>query len=100
MNATNGIVIVSGPTGSGKSTTLAAALREKDNGDNNIVTAEDPIEYDLGGDINQVQVNRAKNKLCSNIKNILRQDPDIILLEKQEIQKQLNHLWMQLKLVT
>ena len=41
MNSTNGIVIVSGPTGSGKSTTLAAALREKDTGDTNIVTAED-----------------------------------------------------------
>ena len=40
----NGIIIVSGPTGSGKSTTLAAALREKDSGDLNIVTAEDPIE--------------------------------------------------------
>ena len=47
MNTTNGIVIVSGPTGSGKSTTLAAALKEKDNGESNIVTAEDPIEYDM-----------------------------------------------------
>ena len=62
MNASNGIVIVSGPTGSGKSTTLAAALQEKDNGELNIVTAEDPIEYDLGGDINQVQINNAKGK--------------------------------------
>ena len=81
MNATNGIVIVSGPTGSGKSTTLAAALREKDNGDNNIVTAEDPIEYDLGGDINQVQVNRAKKQTFAQIlRTFLRQDPDIILI--------------------
>ena len=81
MDATNGIVIVSGPTGSGKSTTLAAALREKDNGDNNIVTAEDPIEYDLGGDINQVQVNRAKKQTFAQIlRTFLRQDPDIILI--------------------
>ena len=81
MNVTNGIVIVSGPTGSGKSTTLAAALREKDNGDNNIVTAEDPIEYDLGGDINQVQVNRAKKQTFAQIlRTFLRQDPDIILI--------------------
>ena len=81
INATNGIVIVSGPTGSGKSTTLAAALREKDNGDTNIVTAEDPIEYDMGGDINQVQVNRAKGQTFAMIlRTFLRQDPDVILI--------------------
>ncbi len=81
MNATNGIVIVSGPTGSGKSTTLAAALREKDKGDTNIVTAEDPIEYDMGGDINQVQVNRAKGQTFAMIlRTFLRQDPDVILI--------------------
>ena len=81
MNSTNGIVIVSGPTGSGKSTTLAAALREKDSGDTNIVTAEDPIEYDMGGDINQVQVNRAKGQTFAMIlRTFLRQDPDVILI--------------------
>tara|TARA_B100000212_G_scaffold328674_1_gene293145 strand:- start:998 stop:2653 length:1656 start_codon:yes stop_codon:yes gene_type:complete len=81
INATNGIVIVSGPTGSGKSTTLAAALREKDNGETNIVTAEDPIEYDMGGDIIQVQLNRAKGQTFSSIlRTFLRQDPDIILI--------------------
>ena len=81
MNATNGIVIVSGPTGSGKSTTLAAALKEKDTGDLNIVTAEDPIEYDMGGDINQVQVNRAKGQTFAMIlRTFLRQDPDVILI--------------------
>tara|TARA_Y100000589_G_scaffold287174_1_gene287778 strand:- start:746 stop:2401 length:1656 start_codon:yes stop_codon:yes gene_type:complete len=81
MNSTNGIVIVSGPTGSGKSTTLAAALREKDTGDSNIVTAEDPIEYDMGGDINQVQINRAKGQTFSMIlRTFLRQDPDVILI--------------------
>ena len=62
ISQANGIIIVSGPTGSGKSTTLASALREKDNGELNIVTAEDPIEYDLGGDIQQFPVIRAKGQ--------------------------------------
>ena len=76
-----GLVLVTGPTGSGKSTTLAAALREKDTGDTNIVTAEDPIEYDMGGDINQVQVNRAKGQTFAMIlRTFLRQDPDVILI--------------------
>ena len=81
MNAKNGVVIVSGPTGSGKSTTLAAALREKDTGDLNIFTAEDPIEYDMGGDIQQVQVNRAKGQTFAMILTaFLRHDPDVILI--------------------
>ncbi|KGG12518.1 MULTISPECIES: GspE/PulE family protein [Prochlorococcus] len=81
INNSNGIVIVSGPTGSGKSTTLAAALREKDNGELKIVTAEDPIEYDLAGDIMQHQVNRAKNQTFANLlRTFLRQDPDVILI--------------------
>ena len=81
MNSTNGIIIVSGPTGSGKSTTLAAALREKDNGEVNIVTAEDPVEYNLGGDISQVQVNKAKGEnFAKLLRTFLRQDPDIILI--------------------
>ena len=76
-----GLVLVTGPTGSGKSTTLAAALKEKDTGDTNIVTAEDPIEYDMGGDINQVQVNRAKGQTFATIlRTFLRQDPDVILI--------------------
>ena len=81
MNSTNGIVIVSGPTGSGKSTTLAAALREKDNGETNIITAEDPVEYEMGGDITQVQINRAKGQTFATILiTFLRQDPDVILI--------------------
>ena len=81
MNSTNGIIIVSGPTGSGKSTTLAAALREKDNGDTNIITAEDPVEYEMGGDITQVQINRAKGQTFAAIlRTFLRQDPDVILI--------------------
>ena len=81
INQANGIVIVSGPTGSGKSTTLASALREKDNGELNIMTAEDPIEYDMGGDIQQFQVLRAKGQTFANfLRTFLRQDPDVILI--------------------
>jgi len=77
----NGIIIVSGPTGSGKSTTLASALREKDNGELNIVTAEDPIEYDLGGNIQQFAVLRAKGQtFAALLRTFLRQDPDVILI--------------------
>ena len=81
INDTNGIIIVSGPTGSGKSTTLAAVLKEMNNGDINIVTAEDPIEYDMGRGINQVQLNRAKGQtFVSILRTFLRQDPDVILI--------------------
>ena len=81
INEANGIIIVSGPTGSGKSTTLASALREKDNGEVNIVTAEDPIEYDLGGNIQQFPIVRAKGQTFSNLlRTFLRQDPDVILI--------------------
>ena len=81
LNQANGVVIISGPTGSGKSTTLASALREKDNGELNIVTAEDPIEYDLGGNIQQFPVVRAKGQTFAQlIRTFLRQDPDVILI--------------------
>ena len=81
ISSSNGIVIVSGPTGSGKSTTLASVLREIDNGELKIVTAEDPIEYDMGGDIMQHQINRAKKQTFSNfLRTFLRQDPDVILI--------------------
>tara|TARA_A100001035_G_scaffold252597_1_gene225196 strand:+ start:969 stop:2654 length:1686 start_codon:yes stop_codon:yes gene_type:complete len=77
----NGIIIVCGPTGSGKSTTLASALREKDNGELNIVTAEEPIEYDLGGNIQQFPVIRAKGQTFPILlRTFLRQDPDVILI--------------------
>ena len=77
----NGIIIVSGPTGSGKSTTLASALREKDSGEINIITAEDPIEYELGGTIQQFPVVRAKGQTFANLlRTFLRQDPDVILI--------------------
>ena len=81
LQISNGIIVVSGPTGSGKSTTLASALREKDNGELNIVTAEDPIEYDLGGNIQQFPVIRAKGQTFAHLlRTFLRQDPDVILI--------------------
>jgi len=81
VNEFNGVIIVSGPTGSGKSTTLASALREKDNGELNMVTAEEPIEYDLGGNIQQFPVIRAKRQTFAKLlQTFLRQDPDVILI--------------------
>ncbi len=75
-----GIMIVSGPTGSGKSTTLHAALKEIKNIENNIVTVEDPVEYRLDG-ITQIE---AKEKIGLTfgkaLRSVLRQDPDIVLI--------------------
>ena len=70
INEANGIIIVSGPTDSGKSTTLASALREIDSGELKIVTAEDPIEYDLGGNIQQFPVVRAKGHTFAKLLRI------------------------------
>lgn len=75
-----GIVLVTGPTGSGKSSTLYATLRELHRPDVNIVTLEDPVEYELPG-ITQAQVNdRAGFTFAKGLRAILRQDPDIILV--------------------
>lgn len=80
-NLFHGFIIFTGPTGSGKSTTIASALRELDSGEQKIVTAEDPIEYDLGGNIQQFPVLRAKGQTFVKLLRIfLRQDPDIILI--------------------
>ncbi|HEY9719117.1 MAG TPA: ATPase, T2SS/T4P/T4SS family [Trichormus sp.] len=75
-----GIIFVTGPTGSGKTTTLYSALSERNTHDVNIVTAEDPIEYELAG-ITQVQVLREKGLDFARIlRSFLRQDPDIMLV--------------------
>nr|MCS5623790.1 GspE/PulE family protein [Candidatus Neomarinimicrobiota bacterium] len=75
-----GIVLVSGPTGSGKTTTLYSTLSKMDKPDVNIVTIEDPIEFDLDN-INQAQVNRRSGvTFASALRAILRQDPDIIMV--------------------
>lgn len=76
----HGILLVTGPTGSGKSTTLYTALSELNNEDVNIITVEDPVEANIDG-INQVQVNpKADLTFASALRSILRQDPDIIMI--------------------
>jgi len=75
-----GIVLVTGPTGSGKTTTLYSALTELNDPGLNIITAEDPIEYSLGG-VNQLQVNeRIHLTFASALRSYLRQDPNIIMV--------------------
>ena len=75
-----GMVLVSGPTGSGKTTTLYSLLKTLNNTESNIITIEDPVEYRLSG-INQIQVNEAKKITFSGgLRSIVRQDPDIILV--------------------
>src|SRR5690606_25468760 len=76
----NGIVLITGPTGSGKSSTLYAALNKLNDETKNIITIEDPVEYQLAG-INQVQVNEAVGMtFAAGLRSILRQDPDIIMV--------------------
>jgi len=76
----HGIILVTGPTGSGKTTTLYSALKELNSISRNIITIEDPVEYRLDG-INQVQVsNKAGLTFANGLKSILRQDPDIVMV--------------------
>ncbi len=75
-----GIILVSGPTGSGKTTTLYSTLNRLESPDVNIVTVEDPVEYDLAN-INQAQINSKSGvTFASALRSILRQDPDIIMV--------------------
>ncbi|CAL2085587.1 GspE/PulE family protein [Tenacibaculum sp. 190524A05c] len=76
----NGIILISGPTGSGKTTTLYATLKELNKEDTNILTIEDPIEYTLEG-VNQVQLKEDIGlDFASTLKTFLRQDPDVIMV--------------------
>jgi len=76
----HGIILVTGPTGSGKTTTLYAALQQMNRQERNIMTVEDPVEYDLPG-ISQTQINlRAGMTFAKGLRAILRQDPDVILI--------------------
>lgn len=76
----HGVILITGPTGSGKSTTLYAILNEIRSGDKNIITIEDPVEYDID-DIAQSQVNeRAGYTYLVGLRHILRQDPDVIMI--------------------
>jgi len=80
MKLTHGIIVLSGPTGSGKTTTLYAALNELNCEELNILTVEDPIEYQLAG-IGQMQIKPKINLTFANcLRHILRQDPDIIMI--------------------
>ncbi len=80
LERSNGIVLVTGPTGSGKSTTLYAALNRLNSSEKNIITIEDPIEYQLKG-VGQIQVNPKIDLTFANgLRSILRQDPDIIMV--------------------
>lgn len=76
----HGIILVTGPTGSGKTTTLYSCLQELNSPDVNIVTVEDPVEYQLAG-VNQVHVNTQVGlTFASVLRSVLRQDPDIVLV--------------------
>ena len=80
INAASGMILITGPTGCGKTTTLYSALSEIKNGTEKIVTVEDPVEYNLDG-ITQVQVNNETGLgFATILKALLRQDPDIILV--------------------
>jgi len=80
VKAPEGVILLSGPTGSGKTTTLYTILRELSNPSVNVITVEDPVEYHLDG-IHQVQVNtKAGLTFASGLRSILRQDPDIIMV--------------------
>ncbi|KAF5054588.1 Type II/IV secretion system protein [anaerobic digester metagenome] len=80
MECPNGIILVAGPTGSGKTTTLYAYLNELNKINKNIITVEDPVEYKIYG-INQLQANsKIGLSFASGLRSILRQDPDIIMI--------------------
>lgn len=80
INKPNGIIVVTGPTGSGKTTTLYAALNELNTADTKILTAEDPVEYDIDG-LCQCQMNAEIGlTFAKTLRSFLRQDPDIILV--------------------
>ncbi|OEF98323.1 GspE/PulE family protein [Desulfuribacillus alkaliarsenatis] len=80
LKQTYGVILITGPTGSGKTTTLYAALNEINDNQKNIVTVEDPVEYVLDR-INQIQVNTKVGMTFANgLRSILRQDPDIIMV--------------------
>lgn len=80
LNRSNGIILVTGPTGSGKTTTLYSALNKLNSPEKNIITIEDPIEYQLKG-VGQIQVNaRIDLTFANGLRSVLRQDPDIIMV--------------------
>ena len=80
IHQSHGIILVTGPTGSGKTTTLYAALSKINTTDKNIITIEDPIEYQLHG-VGQIQVNpKIELTFASGLRSVLRQDPDVVMV--------------------
>jgi general secretion pathway protein E len=80
LNKPHGILLVTGPTGSGKTTTLYAGLSRLNDNQRNIMTIEDPVEYNIEG-INQTQVNtKADMTFAKGLRAILRQDPDVVMI--------------------
>ena len=80
LNRSHGVIFVTGPTGSGKSTTLYACLNRINSAEKNVITIEDPIEYQLEG-ISQIQVATKKGMtFATSLRHVLRQDPDVIML--------------------
>ena len=76
----HGLLLVCGPTGAGKSTTLYAALNEIDTFQRNVITIEDPVEYRIDN-VNQIEINsRAGNSFASSLRSVLRQDPDVVMI--------------------
>lgn len=80
INQPHGIILLTGPTGSGKTTTLYACLEKLDSSERNIITIEDPVEYQIAG-LGQVQVNEKIGlTFATGLRSILRQDPDVIMV--------------------
>lgn len=80
LQTPHGIILLTGPTGCGKSTTLYSFIKELNKKDRNIITVEDPVEYTIQG-VNQVQVNpKANLTFASSLRSILRQDPNVIMI--------------------
>jgi len=80
INYSHGIILITGPTGSGKTTTLYGALAEIDSDEKNVITIEDPIEYNIEG-ISQIQVSNKKGlTFASGLRSLMRQDPDVMMV--------------------
>jgi len=80
LNRSHGVIFVTGPTGSGKSTTLYACLNRINSAEKNVITIEDPIEYQIEG-ISQIQVASKKGMtFATSLRHVLRQDPDVIMV--------------------
>ena len=80
LKSSFGMILICGPTGSGKSTTLYASINQLDRNESNIMTVEDPVEYRLAG-INQIQVNEKAGKtFATGLRSLMRHDPDVIMV--------------------